>query len=234
MTKLKEICAICGELKEMTFEHSPPKSALNEIPVFQKDFRHIDPNNPYLFGKKSRSNKGMGYNRLCKECNNQTGALYAKDYAEVVKSFIKYRLKSRKEFKIKPLNFFKQVVIMHMCADRAGGVLRNKDLKEFILNPNSNIFNEEINVHMYCTPSKLHRFIGISTSFIPDLNEIINCSEVNFHPFGFLLTLERKKQFREMIDITHFKTFKYDEEINFEIYPPVYKVNTPWPGNYDE
>lgn len=61
------ICRLCGELKEMTFEHIPPRSAFNDN---QKLFTSIQ---DHLDGHRYKKYpRGIGKYSLCQECNNLT------------------------------------------------------------------------------------------------------------------------------------------------------------------
>lgn len=81
-------CRICNKFGNLTFEHIPPKCALNdtEARVYTGDsFLQLmcDPNRyPWeTNGVKYKSlQKGLGDYTLCESCNNITGELYGEEY----------------------------------------------------------------------------------------------------------------------------------------------------------
>ena len=233
------VCAICGLTKKLTFEHYPPKAAFNENPVLIKDHRHINPAEAHLYGKSMRSNRGMGGYKLCATCNNNTGTWYAKEYIDVVTKsspiIANAHDSQRVQFSIqlKPLNFLKQVLTFHLCADKATGIVR-KYVSEnnFILDKSAKDLSEKIKIYMYATNSVTHRFMGISTVFTGDINNIGSYSEFNFHPFGFLLALDSPPPEQLMKDITYFKEFDFNQNENIEFSLPILSTNRGMIGTY--
>jgi len=242
MAKKEQIgtCSICGENIKLSFEHFPPLAARNNLPVMIQDYNHLTPiGNPYLYGKAIRSNRGMGGYKLCEPCNNNTGSWYAEEYSRIVNSnleeIIEQNQKSLINFKtkIKPLNFLKQILIFHLCADQELGTIRKVlDSKKLILTKAKNDISNEIGVYMYATFSEKHRNIGICTMFSSQLTGIVNYSEFNFHPFGFLLTLNSVPPNYELFDITKFANYKYNEEVEIEFNLPNLPVKTTRVGHY--
>lgn len=234
------ICSVCGEQKKLTFEHYPPQAAFNKTTVLIKDSRHLTPlENKYLYGKSMKSRKGFGGYRLCKSCNNNTGDWYARDYSNLVQlakdTIIEQRENSIINFSIgvKPLNFLKQVLVIHLCADQALGELREViQPKEFILKKESQLLSKGVKIYMYATLSTTHRFMGISVSYSFLLNAAVNYSEFNFHPFGFLLALDSEPPLAEMMDITDFYNYEYDETVNIDFSLPLLNIKTIGVGTY--
>lgn len=234
------ICSICGENTKLTFEHFPPEAALNKLPVKIQDHNHLTPiGNPYLYGKSKLSNRGMGGYRLCKPCNNNTGSWYAKEYSRIVnlnlEEIVIQNKSPRIKFKtkIKPLNFLKQVLIFHLCTDQALGIIRNElDSKKLILNKFNNQISDEVGVYMYSTFSVKHRYIGICSMFSSQLSGIVNYSEFNFHPFGFLFTLKSPPPNYGLMEITKFANYKYNEEVEIKFDLPNLPVNSIIVGHY--
>ena len=153
-----KLCSICGQEKELTFEHIPPKAAFNSHPVFMKDLRHITKLGGHLYGKSKRRQKGLGDHKLCEECNNNTGAWYASEYVNYVHQLVE-QMKANAgdseailKLNIRPLNFLKHVIVMMLCADQALGQLR-EDVNEtnFILDKKSNTLSNKIKVYNLLT-----------------------------------------------------------------------------------
>ena len=117
MKSKKGHCHLCGEFKDLTFEHIPPKSANNDQPILIKKFEHLFDKKSFVYGKSIRSNKGSGLYCFCKSCNNNTGTWYSRDFSDFVSQANKYfnnaEIVNRInfiEFNFKPLNVLKQVI----------------------------------------------------------------------------------------------------------------------------
>lgn len=74
-------CCVCGEIRDLSFEHIPPKSAFNnDVKFIAIDFIDwIQNDGDYKIGKKIRA--GLGSRTLCRKCNS-LGGKYAREYKE--------------------------------------------------------------------------------------------------------------------------------------------------------
>ena len=89
------ICKICGEYKEMSPEHIPPKHAFNSTKVMILPFEELaktitgaEGRKPWeLQGLKGTTQQG-GYKKycLCHSCNNDTGQWYMRTYTDIAKT----------------------------------------------------------------------------------------------------------------------------------------------------
>lgn len=240
MTKKKNIegnCALCGEFKKLSFEHVPPVAAFNSKPIFIQSHEHLTDQSSYVFGKKSRSNKGFGGYTLCETCNNNTGDWYARDFAEFAHQGMEIIQETEPQYiikgiyKIKPLNVIKQILTMFMSADKSGHLQSQKDLVEFLLNKKSVGMPEKYGIHLYSTLSPKKRMMGYSVVYDPKLG-VQKWSEINFQPFGYLLAEESKPAHKHMCDITNFGNINYDKELSVEISTAYLNVESPWIGTY--
>lgn len=232
-------CSLCGEYKKLSFEHVPPAAAFNNKPIYVQGHEHLIDKNSYVFGKKKRSNRGFGGYTLCESCNNNTGDWYARDFVSfahqgmsvITKSAPKYIVTGT--YRIKPLNVIKQVLTMFMSADKSGYLQSNKELVDFLLNKESVCMPDKYGVHIYSTLSPLKRMIGYSIVSDPKLG-VQKWSEINFQPFGYLLTEDSIPAHKHMCDISRFANFKYDQELSVEITTAYLKVGSPLIGTYDQ
>src|SRR5579862_4472136 len=79
----KGICRLCGKLKELSFEHVPPRAARNAAAVYHPDMR------AFLLHRVGRGPqppvveepKGAGGYTLCGPCNNRCSR-YAREFVE--------------------------------------------------------------------------------------------------------------------------------------------------------
>ncbi len=199
---------------------------------------NLIPGEKHLYGKSIKQNQGLGKYCLCKECNNKTGSWYGNDYSQFAQAFDSQLRKCdtnviSHSMAVRPLPILKQIICFMLCADQALGSLRAiSGLKEFILNKYLTDLPQEIRVFMYATPSSTHRIVGICT--IMDFKSMrpINLSEFNYHPFGFVLTLDSPPPIPILAEITHFKTCSYDMVSNVKFDLPVLLIDGPMPGGY--
>lgn len=65
--KKQDYCNICGNLSELTWDHVPPKSCFNDIPIkFNDYFKGFPKPNNY----SENFQNGTRYRSICSDCNN--------------------------------------------------------------------------------------------------------------------------------------------------------------------
>jgi len=234
----KGSCAICGEHKKLSFEHVPPKSAFNDKLIFMQSYDHFANDNSPLFGKKNRSQRGFGGHTLCEKCNNTTGDWYAKDFVEFARQGMKiinslpgnsYHIKGL--YNIKPLNVIKQILTMFMSADKSGHLQSQPELVEFILNKEKTKIPEKYGIYLYSTLSTKKRMCGYTVIYKPTLG-VQKWAEINFQPFGYLLTEESEPANKDMLNISAFGDLKYGQIMKIEITTAYLNIDSPWIGTY--
>jgi hypothetical protein len=231
-------CAVCQFEGKLSFEHVPPKSAFNDKPILVQGHEHLLDNESHLYKKSSRSNKGFGAYTLCEPCNNQTGGWYANDFA-VFAIQAMTQLKAHKgqygehqlSFKIKPLNVIKQIVMMFFTANR-DMLFKDEDLVNFVKNKKQKGIPNNYQIYLYYTLSKNKRMNGMSVQRT-SAGKIVHWSEINFQPFGYLLTKDSPPPNHYMADITKFTKFNYDTEIELKINAGYLSVSSVFTGVYD-
>jgi len=231
-------CALCGKFKKLSFEHVPPQSAFNNKPIFMQNHEHLIDKNSFLYGKKSKSNKGFGGYTLCETCNNSTGDWYARDFGDfahqgmkIITGLDKLQYTIRGKYQIKPLNVIKQILTMFMSADKSGHLRSQKELVDFILNKEQKNIPSRYKVFLYSTLSSYKRMLGYSVVYAGHLG-VQKWSEINFQPFGYLLADESGPAHEHMCEISKFGEFGYDEKISVEITTAYLNVDSPWIGTY--
>lgn len=231
-------CALCGKFKKLSFEHVPPQAAFNNKPIFIQTHKHLTEQTSYVYGKKMRSNRGFGGFTLCESCNNNTGDWYARDFVdfahqgmEIINKLETPQYTIKGVYSIKPLNVIKQIITMFMSADKSGHLRSQKDLVEFLLDKEAIGLPEMYKIYLYTSLSVKKRMMGYSIIYDPILG-VQKWSEINFQPFGYLLSEESKAAHKDMCDISSFGKYKYDEKISAEITTAYLHVESPWIGTY--
>ncbi len=240
MKKVFGECSLCSKYSRLTFEHIPPKSAFNANAIYTKKRAHLFDKSSYFYGKTIRLNQGYGLQVFCKSCNNNTGDWYANDFSnfahqglEIIKRDENLGKVIRGRYHIKPMNIIKQVFTMFLALDRMGYLKSYKDLVEFVLNRNSTQIPKKFNVYMFSTLSSTKRMIGYTFCASPNIGNG-GWSEINFPPFGFILTDGCKPPKECMVDITEFGLNPLDKKIAVDISTPYLEVESPIIGIYKE
>jgi hypothetical protein len=194
----------------------------------------------HIYGKKIRSNNGMGGYTLCINCNTETGAWYANDFADLTKQGM--RILSGYDnpgmyvagyYEIKPLNVLKQILTMFLSADKSGFLRSDMDLVSFIKDKYNQILPDRYSIYIYSNASNMKRQMGYMQVY-DGSNKIHNWSEINFKPFGYFLTDNSSPPHAEMTSITSFKKYAYNEIKKYWIPTKYLKVNSPIIGTYSK
>ena len=241
------ICRICGQEKELTFEHVPPKSAFNNVPraLYSGEIvikQIADPNRkPWEYDgiKYEQQQQGAGYYSLCAECNSKTGAWYVPEYenwavtCHKIMKELNPQTNDIVEFKcrgVKPLPILKQV--MAMFCSVSDELHNDKQLTDFILNKDSTNFNKEkYKVYMYLFKMGMERRNGLTTWLDLYNNEITTASEIAAYPLGFVLCTQGDCS-ASGSDISHFGDYEYYKECNLKVSMHVHECNSIYPLDY--
>ncbi|TCC91926.1 hypothetical protein EZ428_09260 [Pedobacter frigiditerrae] len=235
----KNSCFLCGKVGNLTFEHIPPQCAFNNKSIYIQGHDHLIDEKNYLFGKKSLSNRGFGKHCLCASCNNSTGNWYAKDFCAFTQQGLKILEQttdphlSSGSYTIKPLNVIKQILLMFVCTDSTGTLNNHKGVKDYLLDKNSTVFPEKINIHIYSNACSTKRMIGYSYASDMRIGGIYKWSEINFKPFGYFLTHDSPPPNEFMVDITDFSKKPYDYLCAVNLTIARLKVSNLALGHYD-
>jgi hypothetical protein len=230
-------CALCGKQDVLTFEHVPPRSAFNGKPTFVQGHDHLIDEKSPVYGKRMKSNKGFGAYTLCMSCNNLTGDWYARDFCSfahqgmIIISNLTPQPYISGDYKIKPLNVIKQILTMFMSADKSGHLQSCVELTNFLLNREHNSFPKNLKIFLYSTVSPFHRLFGYAIVYHEVLG-IQRWSEINFHPFGYVLAEDSAAPHNDMLDITPFTEFEYDKEVKIRMTTRYLVVQSPFLGIY--
>lgn len=242
-------CRICGDLGKLTYEHVPPRAAINDFR--QKEYEYFQGNeliNNKESGHKSKQ-KGSGDYYLCPRCNNDTGAYYGDAFQMWARQIFTAVYEDQKEegnlkfkiYKFYPLRVLKQIISMFLCIskmteDASPDAKRKREkLKKFILDKEDKNLPNEINIYLYghSPYSTLTRQIPIAMIADPlETLEEFTGKEISMYGAGYIFT--ENKNINELkiieadnlINITFFKTYSYDDEIELELKIPILPNHT--------
>ena len=253
MATQKGVCHICGEDTELTFEHVPPRQALNNLPtkiyageeVIKRSLANTLHDTAGLRYKNLQ--RGAGRHSLCRRCNNNTGSFYAPHYIEFVKH-IAYKLSKENLAEIgsvsletKEMNclaVFKQIISMFCstCShDAFGG-----EFKEFLLDKENVQFDaKRWGVYLYIYKGNLSSSCSglMSQLYKHSDNEpvqysLVAVSEIVTYPLGMVL-FDRNTQYpadQIGLDISGMSNIQYGQKPHIKMDLPCLEHAAFMPG----
>ena len=197
------VCKLCGQLKELTPEHVPPKNAFNSSNVMVLPFEEAVKTMIGTEGRLPWDVKGLkgtvqqgGYKKycLCRACNNNTGSWYMRAYTDLAKTAnamiqqCGFEVGNAYSFVIKglyPMRIYKAVMTM-MC-DINNNCLGDEKLREFLLDKESkSIDTSKYSLYVYLVSNQMPRINGVSAiCSINNPNSSVVVSEIASYPLGF-------------------------------------------------
>ena len=234
-------CRICNKYGQLTFEHIPPKCALNntKAQVYTgNSFIQLmcDPNRyPWeTDGVKYKSlQKGLGDYTLCEKCNNITGELYGDEYKRwfyialksINENVTAHKKANKAVFKLKdvyPGRFIRQILSI-FCSTYPKFTKKYPFVKNLILDRNY-VYKDtpSFKIYMYLLKKPYYGYTGlVSVCFGNGTIKSIN--EIDLYPFGFLLSLSDIKE--NEADITNFINCSYNDCGEVELALNIYEKN---------
>lgn len=244
-SKRSGICHICGVEGKLTFEHVPPERAFNNNKVITPDVKKILALNNLddlekLPGKQSQ--RGQGGYTLCESCNSKTGHWYGTNYAIWVYQGADYLQKSKGSislsypYHILPLRVVKQIICMFFSVNSPQFREAHSYLEHFVLNKETKRLPNDIRLYVAYLLSDRSRSAGITGSITLDdqtgLPQNRTYTEISFFPFSYILSFDSPPPEHEMLDISFFANYGYNEFTTLQLPIPALSVYTPFPGDF--
>lgn len=228
-------CKICNKYGKLTFEHIPPKCALNdkEARIYTGDsFVELMCNkNKYPWEtegiKYKLLQKGLGDYTLCSNCNNITGELYGEEYKKWFYTVLKLINDNKEQHMIAktvtirlmnvyPGRFIRQILSI-ICSTYHGFSSKFPYIKDLILNKDY-IYNDKLGfrIYMYLLKNPYNGYTGMTGILLSD-GRIKMINEIDLYPFGFYLSLSDTRE--NETEITNFINCNYDDccEVEFTL-----------------
>lgn len=225
-------CHICGQIKELSYEHVPPRVALNKTTRFvsipHEEWTKVD--NFLTYKPKGQVLQGgIGYYSLCRECNSFLGQKYVKAYKKWIQSGLEVMANLKEDYfnyiaiNQEPLSILKQIISMFIAINDVWYLTEYPDLVAFVKDPNSNHLSDKYRVFTYLNNEGQYRYIKHSVLSNTELG-VINVTELTFPPFGYVLTFDVKHDIYPLTNITHFKNYKHGQVADLDI--SIFKLPT--------
>lgn len=236
----RDECRVCGQIRELTFEHIPPRSAYNSDAVQVLDY---DDWTLYRAGAEAGSlqHGGTGECTLCAKCNNQRiGSRYGTDYVDWVVD-IKRRLDGTSanpgaivDMEIRnfrPLRILKHVIAFMLCGNSPEWGQHRPELRDFVKRRDSRELPDKYGVYMFLTLGGVGRSVGNAGVLNHATGHSYQASEVTFNPCGFIL-VDGAIPNDQLQKINHFNEYAFDRTTTLTLHLPVYEINTIFPCDF--
>lgn len=218
-------CRVCGEVKAMTFEHFPPRSAGNRQKVEMLDimawFRREDD------GSTERGRvlqRGSGAYSLCEDCNNRSGRLYVPELAkwtrignaalgeldpdridgQIEPAYVVLEIKD-----VYPGRFVKQMATMILALSPGPVARKQAELREFAKNPQAIGLPSRYQFYLALNAGPNARYNG--GSVVMRGAGMVFALELSFPPFTYILSIDEETPAIETGNITSFVDVSIDQ-----------------------
>lgn len=231
-------CHLCGESGELSFEHVPPRKAFNERPVVKAQFEDIIGLGPDEQIKGTIQQRGVGGYTLCPKCNNNTGSWYGTGFIDwCYQGFEILEKTNGKPTLIYlnylfPLRIIKQIITMFFSVNGSEFGDANPELVKFILNREQYNLSPKYRFFVYYNTGGRFRFAGVSAKVDINTREICTLSEINFPPYGYVMTFDSAPPESRLFEITHFSKYRYNDHVVKAMKLPVLPTHMLFPGDY--
>ena len=236
--KLKGICHICGNYGDLTFEHVPPRAAFNNKRTIAVKFEDTFRLGPDTMPKGRTQQGGIGFYTLCAKCNNNTGSWYGKYFIDWCYQGIDVLIRSGGKPSLIYLNYLfplpiiKQIITMFFSVNPCSFGKVNTELVRFILNKEAKYLPPKYNFFAYYNTSNKFRYQGTCCKGNFFSGKYCLLSEINYPPFGYVMTIDSEPPDDRLFEITNFSRFSYNEFKVMDIKMPVLPIHTAMPGDY--
>ena len=231
-------CCICGDYGPLSFEHVPPRKAFNDNSIVRINFldaMELSPSSPI---KGDIQQKGMGGYTLCEKCNNKTGSWYGTYFANWCYQGFEILWKSNGRptliyfHHLFPLRMLKQIVTMFFSANSPELGKVHPELVKFVLNKNYKYLPPIFRFFVYYNIEGKLRFIGLQSFLRLNNRRITRMSEINFPPYGYVMTINSDPPDQRLFEITYFSRYGYDEFETKAMRLPVLPTHSAFLGDY--
>lgn len=235
----QDICRVCLEKRDLSFDHVPPKAAFNKDPVWWSDpvkALHLT-KEERLQHRGRKQQRGSGRNSLCQECNTMLGTRYVRAYADLAKdvfNLLYHRAMNETvtlgPFAVRtmPLRVIKCVCGMALSISEPARDMQLDAMRDFVQQKDSRRLPAGMRVFLYASRSKTVRqyssFAALTLHSGP-----VSFTELYSEPIGAILTFDSGPLDTRHTEITHFARHGYDEQVEMFCTLPILAVDSVLP-----
>tara|TARA_R110000868_G_scaffold358173_1_gene619666 strand:- start:194 stop:991 length:798 start_codon:yes stop_codon:yes gene_type:complete len=221
------ICHLCGQKSTLSFEHVPPRSTFNKNTKYSSVAfeEYVKTENPLKNPPKGKIKQGgIGYNSFCKKCNSFLGSEYVPAYQRWVTGG--FEILQNKEFElhtctineIEPQKILKQVVSMFLAINGEWYLKSYPELSDFVASKDSKELPARFKVFCYLTRAENIRYMHHVVHGNFTIGNSINCSEIAYPPYGYVLTIDSGNEIQYLNNITEFKNLNKKIDLNINMF----------------
>jgi len=215
--KNQGICNICGAWKSLSFEHVPPRSALNKQKVLFTSAERYWNSGPGQ-GRKATGQeykRGYGKTSICENCNNFAGRWYVPAFARWCQQAMQFWENSGGRSSVyhfttlSPLPVIKQIATMFLAlhGDEFAGPNR-ESLRQFVLDRRMSGLPPAIRFWVYYVAPGPMRNTPVCGVFNIFTGTATIGTEFSFPPFGYMVTFNSEPEAKHRLtEITHFTRY---------------------------
>jgi hypothetical protein len=108
----------------------------------------------------------------------------------------------------------------------------NPELVKFVLNRDYKYLSPKYRFFVYYNVSSRLRCSGVSAMLDIKTHDIWVFSEMNYFPYGYVMTFDSRAPDQRLFEITHFSTYSYNKFMIMELRLPVLPTHLFFPGDY--
>lgn len=236
--KVVGTCHICGFYGELTFEHVPPRAAFNNRPVVALSHDQVFELRPEDAPKGPIQQRGMGSYTLCASCNNKTGHWYGKNFVDwCYEGLIVLQRTGGKPTLYcasygYPLRIIKQIATMFFSVCSEDFRVKSEELVRFVLNPEITSLSPKFRFFTYYNLHGRLRYSGPVAIMDTERGASSFMAEISFPPFGYVMALDSMPHDKQLVDISGFSRYGYNELASISRRLSVLQTYMPMPGDY--
>lgn len=233
-------CNICDNYGRLTEDHVPPRGAFNNRTIVA--VKKLEDALNILPGKQIKGKPLQGGIKtycICGKCNNDTGSWYANHFIEWAHRGMEILQRSafkpveQATYHIAPLSIIKQIVTMVFSTSHYGFHKAHPELVEFILNKHKKYLSSRYKFYVYFNIEGVHRRFGlIGKADIIGSKSIQLSVEINYPPYGYVMTIDSGCPDERLTDISFFSQYDYDERKDISIQFNLLPTHLALPGDY--
>jgi len=237
-------CHLCGEKKELTREHIPPRKAFNDFPVLlQKIDREAKTAEVSWTPAGPVEQGGHSVYTLCAQCNSDTGSWYGPAYVEFVHACAP-RAEPRYANQIVevcaiayPLRVAKQALVI-MCSSCGSNLVQtHPEIRALLLDKKQRGLPRPLRLYAYIRCLEGGRTSGVSSilNVDPDTLHVSSpakkVAEFSWWPLGLVLSFSALP-LDQVADITRWLDYDYNYHTTGPLTLPCRCTVTPYPLDY--
>jgi hypothetical protein len=237
------VCHLCGQNGKLSFEHVPPEAAFNDQRVLESDIHKLIGSVDLvkdLESPKGRFNqRGAGRHTLCESCNNNTGDWYARSYVQFVRQLyplchaVSAGTAVTVECTIRPLDVFKQMLVMFCSASPPTFAQKHPRLIRFLLNRESrDADDQQLFLALYDFKNSFGLRQAGLTGRIDGHGASHLFAEISFPPLNIVMSASGGSPDPKLFEVTWFKQFAHRQEARVRLTLNSLAVTTYFPADY--